>query len=304
MAQQNADTSGLKVAAVKHTDGYKVTALRLGSSIGYGLFRDMGTAPVSFKGIAIQPSIGLEFSGLRKWKTTIDAFSSVGIFEDAVEPAFNFGSFDICNTLRFKMQRSIAGIYKENYDSPVEFKKYGNIPDGIEKPYVWLSAGFGLANLLDVTVNPDYENSAAGISNFFGPEVSLRADIPLNSFFELDWSKYDKQLHAEIGLMPVAAVLRPGFAYIDNYTEAQPVASTLFNEFEWHIKPFAGLCTDIGFDIINFQHSRVSISYLWSFLSSGNSGAWRFDHASHYLHFDFVITLKQKRTGWTEITEE
>ena len=279
---QESDTSGRKTVILKKHDGVKTTSLRIGSAVGYGVYRDMGTAPLRFKGIVLQPNIGLEFCGMRSWTTNIDLFTSVGIFEDAVEPALNFGSFDISNTFRFKMTKRIA--------HPLE--------------PLSLSAGFGAANFLDVTVNSEYENAATGISDFIGPELFLRATLYLDDF--LFKNKYDRpslQMHTEIGLMPVAAVLRPGYAYIDNYTATQPVLSALFDEYEWNLKPFAGACSDIGFDIIYNYGNRISFSYLWAYHSSGNSGIWRFDHATHLFLIDFVFTFKKKRTGWTEIIE-
>lgn len=279
-AQDSTNNGNPRTVTITHSSGYKTTSLRLGSAIGYGLYRDMGTAPISFKGVALQPVVGLEFGGMRKWTTTIDAFSSVGVFEDAVAPKLNFGSFDISNTLRFKMRRCIE-----------------------EWHYAALSAGFGAANFLDVTVNPDYENAAAGISEFFGPELSLRADWFLNTAFGIyNADKPQLQLHTELGLMPLAAILRPGYAYIDNYTASQPVLAALFDNYQWHLKPLAALYTDIGLDILTGSFSRISFSYLWSYHSSGNSGASRFDHATHYLAIDFIIPLKSKRICLSKIT--
>ena len=299
---QESDTSQLKTVVLRHSSGYKTASLRIGSAIGYGVYRDLGTAPIRFKGTVLQPVIGLEFGGMRKWTTTIDIFTSAGIFEDAVEPKFNFGSFDISNTLRFKMRKYLAGLWspeKEDIDDKTELH-FGNedkYPMVNKRHHASLSLGMGVANFFDVTVNSEYENAATGISEFIGPEVSLRAD------FYPDWISYDrfsKQFHTEIGVMPVAAVFRPGYAYIGNYTASHPVASSLLDEFEWRMKPFAGLYSDIGFDIIN-GYNRISFSYLWSYHSSGDSGFWRFDHAIHLFLIDFTITLKQKHACQSKI---
>ena len=281
MAQES-DTSSRKTVILKKHSGVKTTSLRIGSAVGYGVYRDMGTAPIRFKGIVLQPNMGLEFGGMRKWNTTIDVYTSVGIFEDDVAPKYNLGSYDVSNTLRFKMTKRIAN----------------------PRPSLSLSSGFGVANFLDVTVNPEYENAATGISEFVGPELFLRADLFLDNF--LSKTKPDKpnlQMHTEIGIMPVAAILRPGYAYIDNYTASQPVLTALFDEFEWNLKPFAAACSDIGFDILYSFGNRISFSYLWAYHTSGNSGIWRFDHATHFFLIDFIFTFKKKRTGWTETIE-
>ena len=110
-AQEKSDTTKLEEIVVQHSYGHKTTSLRLGIGAGYALYRDLGTAPISFKGLALQPVVGLELGGMRRWTTTVDAFTSVAILEDAVKPKFNFGSFGISNTLRFKMKRHITSLW-------------------------------------------------------------------------------------------------------------------------------------------------------------------------------------------------
>ena len=303
IAQETSDTSQLETITLKHSSGYRTTSLRIGTALGYGLYRDMGTAPVSFNGLVIQPALGLEFGGFRRWTTSIDLLTSIGFYEDAVAPALNFGSFDVFNTIRFKMRTYFAALFKKKYDSELQLKTIKNLPNDEKKTYAYISAGFTISNFFDVTINPAYENAATGISEFLGPELLLRTDILLGSFFDLDWQKFDKQLHAEVGLMPVAAVMRPGYAYIDNYTASQPVLSALFDEYQWRIKSFAGAYTDIGFDIRTGIGSRISLSYYWSYHTSGNNDVWRFDHAKHLFLIDFTIILKEKRVCLTEISK-
>ena len=300
------DTTKMKTVMVKHSSGYKTTSLRLGGGIGYGIYRDMGTAPMSFNGVMLEPVVGLEFGGMRRWITTVDAFNSVGVFEDAVAPKLNFGSFDISNTLRFKMQRYFSSLWAPwTVDEGLGKFHFGNEDEDAnseKRHYAAFYASFGAANFFDVTVNPEYENAAAGISEFIGPEFSVMAIFYLNSIFgnnNIDIAEL--QLHTELGLMPVAAVLRPGFAYIDNYTASQPVISALFDNYEWHLKPFAGLYTDIGLDIMTGPFNCISLSYYWSYHSSGNGGASRFDHATHYFAIDFIIPLKTKRVCVSKI---
>lgn len=286
VSAQQCDSSQVKTVNIQNGHGYRTTSLHIGNAIGYGVYRDMGTAPLRFKGAVLMPNIGLELGGMRNWTTTIDLFTSAGVFEDAVDPKLNFGSFDISNTLRFKTRKYITSLRlfaKENFTH--------------------VSVGFGAANFFDVTVNSEYENAAAGVSELIGPEVSLRADLDLKAIFNnASYDKFGKQFHAEVGLMPVAAIFRPGYSYIDNYTASQPVLSSLFDEFQWNLKPFAGLWSDIGIDIVN-GYNRISFSYLWSYHTSGNSGAWRFDHATHLFLIDFTITLKQRRKECLEIIE-
>ena len=189
--------------------------------------------------------------------------TSIGIFEDAVKPSLNFSSFDIHNSLRFKFLKA----FKSN--NPILY---------------W---GVALTNFLDVTVNPSYENSAAGVSNFLGPEIIGRINV------ETKWAA-PIMFHGEVDLMALSAILRPGYSYIDNYSSSQPVLDALFSDFEVNIRPFAAISTDIGMDIVTGPASRISFSYIWSFHTTGGSGQHRFDHATHLLSIDFLIKLRTK----------
>lgn len=236
-------------------------ALQIGFADGYGTYRDMGTAPLSFNGLVLQQNLGLLFILPQRMEFSLVTRSSLGVVEDAVRPIFNFSAFDISNTTRLKFLKT----FKNN-----------------SKLY-W---GVAMTNFLDVTVNPDYENATAGISDFFGPEAIGRIELKSRRETPLFF-------HGEIALMPVAALLRPGYSYIDNYTSTHPVIDALFSDFDVSIKPFAAISTDIGIDIVTGPASRISISYLWNYHSSGNSGFHRFDHATHLLAVDFVMKLSK-----------
>lgn len=263
---QNYDNTGTDRDLIISTSaGYSFWSLIAGSGSGYGVYRDLGTAPFRYKGLFIQPDLGLEFRPANsQWAFSLVWTTSAGVFENAPKPDFNFNAFDITNTIRTKAIKYINRYWDIN-----------------------LFVGAALTNFLDVTVNPNYENAATGVSDFAGPEIIARGER------DFGYSKW--KCHAEIGLMPFAAVLRPGYAYIDNYTATQPVTAAILDNYEWSLKPLAGLSTDIGFDVSTGPGSRISFSYCWTYYSSGNSGYWRFDHARHMILIDFVINLVTKR---------
>ncbi|MBO4307681.1 MAG: hypothetical protein J5848_05140 [Bacteroidales bacterium] len=264
-AQRNDNTVSMGDPIISTSAGYSFWSLIVGSGSGYGVYRDLGTAPFRYKGLFIQPDFGLEFRPSHSlWAFSLVGTTSVGLFENAPEPDYNFNAFDITNTFRIKAIKYINRYWDIN-----------------------IFIGAALTNFLDVTVNPNYENAAAGVSDFAGPEIIARG--------EKDFGYSNWKCHAEMGLMPFAAVLRPGYAYIDNYTATQPVSASILDNYEWNLKPLAGLSTDIGFDVATGPGSRISFSYCWTYYSSGNSGYWRFDHVRHMLLIDFVINLVTKR---------
>lgn len=250
-------------AFIGESNSLHITSLQLGGAIGYGRFRDRGTAPISFQGPALTAAAGL-WNDRGRWMLHLDALTSVGFYENAVAPRFNFSTFDISSTLRFKALRRIA--------NPFCF------PDKL-----W--AGVGACNFLDVTVNTNYENASTGISEFFGPELYLYGE------YEIDNSWF---LFGGCSVMPVAAMLRPGYAYIDNYTASQPVHSALFDGYEWNAKFFAGLSTEIGVRYEMKNENQLHLSYRWDYHSSGGKGHWRFDHAMHGIYLDLIVHLRNR----------
>ena len=277
--------------SITHATGFKTTALKLGGALGYGVFRDAGTAPFRFTGIGLMPRFGIEWGGMRDWITTLDFNSYAGVFEDSPEPRFNFGAFDISNTFRLHTRKAVVWLYRvtriteETIDGPYSSTHKSN--------YATISFGTGITNFLDVTVNPDYDNATAGVSEFAGAEVALRFELDPDALCSARWLAM-QTLHAEVGIMPVAAVLRPGYAYIDNYTSSQPVSSALFNEFTWSVRPFAGIYTSIGTDIFTEAGGKIAVSYVWNYHTTGNSGAWRFDHSYHLIAIDLYFNIKSK----------
>lgn len=247
-------------------DCRRVWSLELGLAQGTAMFRDMGTAPISFNGILLQPYLGLHLGLGGKADISLISHTGIGFFEDAPKPDLNFSSYDIHNSLSLRYM----GRVKPRSQT------------------VNLFLGAALTNFIDITVNPNYENSAAGISEFLGPEAIFRVHLMPR------WSA-PMLFHGELSLMPLAAVCRPGYSYIDNYTAQQPVIDALFSNFQWNIKPFAAITTDIGFDVVTGSGSHITLSYLWSYHTTGNSGYWRFDHATHTIAVDFFIKLKEKR---------
>lgn len=236
-------------------------ALQLGFADGFGSYRDMGTAPITFNGLMLQQNLALHLIFPERMQFSLVSRSAAGIFEDAVEPSLNFGAYDIsnCSSLRFLKPLNNSRFY----------------------------LGFALTNFFDLTINPEYENASTGISDFMGPEAIARAELKTRRQSPL-------LFHGEIALMPIAILLRPGYSYIDNYTSTHPVTDAILSDFDLAIKPFAAISTDFGIDIITGPASRISFSYLWCYHTTGNSGFHRFDRATHLLSIDFLIKLRTK----------
>ena len=264
------DAGGTKEVA----SGTRQTMLVLGGGLGQGKFRDDGTAPFAYKGLLLPTDLGLKWLGKRGNSFSIISSTSVGVYRQAMAKEFSLDAYDVFNTFRIKLERGI-----DNY-----------------------SIGLSLTNFLDATVNPSYENAAVGVSDFFGLELSVGARVRTDQYFKGKfWS--NKAVHGEFVFMPVAGVVRPGYAYIDNYTSTNNVVRAQFSDYNITLQPFAAMATDVGFDIFPDQFSKISFSYRWSFhmfdkvsmhLDENYGGSSPFRHAYHTLVVDFFINLKSK----------
>lgn len=271
------DSAKIDTLIIKQESGYRHWSLTLGGATGYAAYQDLGTAPFNYQGAVIVPSIGFEVGGMSKWSFEIATDNSAGLFKQSVDDNFNFEAYEFSSLLRARAWRSV--------------KKR-------------LSIGLGAANFLSVSVNPNYENSSAGISEFIGPELSLRGKINATDWFNGSWWD-NKVFTANVSLMPFAAVMRPGYAYTDNYTATHPVSDALFSDFIWHLQPFAELSSSVGVDFYTSIGTRISVAYLWSFFNSASQSSLsadynessRFCRASHSLKIDFEIPLVTQRIG-------
>lgn len=282
-AQNGSDTKKPDTVTLCHASGYKVTFLTLGCGLGSTAYRDDGTAPIKYNGIGVPLTVGLKWGGMRKVNFKLLSTTSIGVCKQSFNEEISIDAFDIFNYLRAKVSFSNNEVLY----------------------------GIALTNFLDVTVNPNYQNAAVGVSDFLGPELSIGTDYYLSKVFVSDFFE-NKSVHAEFAMMPLAAVLRPGYSYIDNYTAEQPVIASTFSSYQWGIQPFASISTNLGFRIHNDTFSSICISYLWSFhlydmlkmhLDENYSGPSPFRHSYHLLSLDFDICMKAKKACHTSISK-
>lgn len=236
----------------------------MGGDIGYSVFRDEGTAPVSYQGIGLMPTIGVNFCYLQQWQVDAEVGTFIGIFENAVPPRWNFSTYDVYNQASIKYLQRVKTVCHPTNSWLIRY---------------WL--GGGLRNFATVTINTQYENAAVGVSEFLAPAAIARVEASAPHWI----------LHGEASLLPLALVFRPGYSYIDNYTATNNVVDAQFSDYRWGCQPFAGAVTDIGAAYSFGNQFFIGLSYRWNVYSSGDSGAWKFVQASHLLAFDFTIRL-------------
>lgn len=86
-------------------------------------------------------------------------------------------------------------------------------------------------------------------------------------------------------------VSRPGFAFMDNYTSDLSLTNTILSSYETSGILFPGVSTDIGLKFNLLNGNKIGISYRWDYLTTRNTGSYRFDNAFHTFTLDFMFKL-------------
>ena len=148
--------------------------------------------------------------------------------------------------------------------------------------------GGGLQTWVDIKEIPAVMNASTGVSLF----ENLYADgMVAFDFATVRGSHKLLTAYGKLSLPLVGLAVRPGYAYMDNYTNDINVANALFSDYEAFFKAFAGGSTDIGLYLNLLNGNRIGLSYRWDYLSTGKKGAYRFDNALHTLNLSFMFRL-------------
>lgn len=246
--------------------------LNLGIGMGRDLYRDLGTSPLSYPGLALIPSLGMTWE-LPGWHYSIYSSTTLGVYEDALSSQFTIDAVGLNNYLELKALRC----------HQLKCLVFNRHPS-----FLW---GISASNLLSVKYNTHHENASVGVSNFINLGVHSRCIYPIT---ENTFRSTSCHLFLEVFLLPISEVCRPGYAYIDNYTSENSVMSTLGSNYHWHTRLFSGLGTEVGFAWRFHSGHRMTLSYLWFYMTSGDKGCWKYETALHSLKCTFDLELKRR----------
>lgn len=176
--------------------------------------------------------------------------------------------------------------YSIDFDSRTEFL-YRFYDGKRNRFHLW--AGGAIQMFLDTKEIPAMMNAAMGITGFmnFCTEGMFSYDFA----FIRGGSHNLMTLYGKLSLPMVGLAIRPGYAYMDNYTSDIDVANTVLQDYEAFGIVIPGLSTDVGlcFNLVN--GNRIGLSYRWDYLSTGKNGTYRFDNALHSLNLNFMFKI-------------
>ena len=227
--------------------------------MGYGLYRDLGASPLTYRGLQLHPGITVEMQKT-SWRYEAMLLTGGGAYGLKMGTGY-IQAYGAQPLLGIRASRL---FYSDNHLS------------------LW--AGGSFANHFDIRYNQSLGNACAGFGNFARFNVEGYAEYLLSHWL----------FHARLQLNALSLNLRPGFAYMDNFDQniASPTANT-FDQYRCYLALASGIATDIGASLLLSNGNRVGISYQWFYLTSRTTSAapHLFEYAHHALLFHLGFKL-------------
>lgn len=153
--------------------------------------------------------------------------------------------------------------------------------------HLWV--GPALQNYFDIKSISGMMNASTGVSGFMN--LCAEGMLSYDFAFIRNGSHNLLTVYGKLTLPVAGLVLRPGFAYMDNYTNDINLANTMLSDYVLFGKWFPGVGTDIGLNFNLLNGNRIGFSYRWDYLSTGHKDVYRFDNAIHALNINFMFNL-------------
>ncbi len=244
--------------------------LGFGTGLGVTQSYDAGASPLQYHGIAagFQSSITVEW---QRYRFLGDLQTTGALTRNSLQPILHYntyafgidGKFSIIRHFNDYHQNRLRILGGGSVECYYDFKLFSSL----------MNAGFCMTRFLNLDAEGRVEYDFS-----FGKYHEERTPWP--------WTAY-----AQLSLPLMSSVMRPGFAYMDNYTSNSNMAKTLFSSYQTHMKPFAGIATEIGLMYNLKNKNKIAFSYRWHYLSSGKTGYYRFDNAMHLANIILLFNL-------------
>ena len=98
-------------------------------------------------------------------------------------------------------------------------------------------------------------------------------------------------IYGKLSLPMFSAVLRPGYAYMDNYSQDIDIINAMLEDYESFGMVFPGASTDVGLYFNLLNGNRIGLSYRWDYLTTRKAGVYRYDNALHSINLNFMFNI-------------
>ncbi len=236
--------------------------LGIQGGVGYGLYRDFGASPLTYRGLELLP----------------------GIHVAVQKPLWRYETHLVLSAGGYGPQTGIAHLQAFGGQALVGFEAMRSL---LEYGRWQLWAGASLDDRFDFRYNSALDNSSVGASNFINLNLIGRAEMRLGQWL----------LHGQLALSPVSVLLRPGFAYMDNYDHeiSNPLADFM-EQYRWYLAGATIAATDLGATLLLPNGNRVGLSYRWHYMTSRTTAdqvtaPYAFEQAGHALLLELGFKL-------------
>lgn len=153
--------------------------------------------------------------------------------------------------------------------------------------HLW--AGGALQSYFDIKEIPALMNASSGFSAFMN--LCAEGMLSYDFAFIRDGSHNMLTLYGKLTLPLAGFAIRPGYAYLDNFTSDINLANTLLSDYTAFGKWFAGAGTEVGLRLNLLNGNCIGLEYRWDYLSTGRKGFYRFDNAVHSININFMFNI-------------
>ena len=176
--------------------------------------------------------------------------------------------------------------FSYNIDSRTEFL-YRFHDSKRNRFHLW--AGGGIQTFYDIKEISSMMNAAMGASVF--ENICAEGMAQYDFAFIKGGSHNLLTAYGKLSLPVAGLVVRPGYAYMDNYTSDINTANTLLSDYETFGMLLPGVSTDIGLYFNLLNGNRIGFSYRWDYLTTRHTGAYRFDNALHSFNLNLMFNI-------------
>lgn len=235
--------------------------LGLQGGFGYGLYRDFGASPLTYRGLELTPGLSVNVERTH-WR-----------FKAAL--GLQGGGYGY--------RVGLSSMHAYGGQLALDFEAL-HLLHHSGRWQLW--AGSSVGDRGDIRYNTSLGNAGVGFANFVNLNLIGRVEMTLGRW----------KLHGQMALTPASLLLRPGFAYMDNYDRdiSNPVANFL-DQYHFYLSAFTAISTDLGIALMLNNGNRLGLSYAWHYMTSRATetpaAPFRFEQAGHALLFqlDFKI---------------
>ena len=158
-----------------------------------------------------------------------------------------------------------------------------------QRNHLHLWAGVALQGYYNIKDIPAMMNASMGFTMFMN--LCTEGMLSYDFAFIREGRHPLLTAYGKLSLPVAGTVLRPGYAYMDNYTSDLNESNAILQDYVSFGKWFPGIGTDIGLYFNLLNGNRIGVSYRWDYLSTGHKGDYRFDNALHSVNLSFMFNV-------------